>query len=149
MVWRILAVDVDPSQQCAAIVDQLGGSARELADGLSWQEITVEGNIDGHNLDPVTFLQTQYAAHYDPFGEEQRVSSMQELMSSHRLHNERTDAMIARYRAVRWRAAQGDAGLLLNWEGYSWLLLRACGVNPTYSTIAAIPRKVSSHQRGI
>ena len=56
---------------------------------------------------------------------------MCELMSFHRLHNERTDAMIARYRALLWRAAQGGAGLMLSWEGYSWLLLRACGVNPT------------------
>ena len=43
-------------------------------------------------------------------------------MSFHRQHNERTDAMIARYRTLRWGAAQGGAGVLLNWEGYSWLL---------------------------
>ena len=32
MVWGILAADLDPSQQCVAIVCQLHGSARELAD---------------------------------------------------------------------------------------------------------------------
>ena len=36
MQWSILAVDLDEGQQCAAIVHQLGGSARELADNLSW-----------------------------------------------------------------------------------------------------------------
>ena len=54
---------------------------------------------------------------------------MCELMSFHRLHNERTDAMIASYQTLRWRAAEGGAGLLFTWEGYSWLFLRACGHN--------------------
>ena len=81
-------------------------------------------------MDPVTFLLTQLAAHYAPFGEERRVASMVELMSFHRLPQERTDALMARYRTLRWRAAQGGGGMLMNWEGYSWLLLRACGVNP-------------------
>ena len=74
---------------------------------MSWQELTQGGNIGGQHLDPVTFLLTQLAAHYAPFGEEQRVSGMTELMSFHRLPNERTDALVARYRTLRWRAAQG------------------------------------------
>ena len=68
MVWGILAVDLDPSQQCAAIVERLGGSARELADALSWQELTTGGVIGGQAMDPVTFLLTPLAAHYAPFG---------------------------------------------------------------------------------
>ena len=88
MVWGILAADLDPSQQCAAIVGQLHGSARELADALSWQELTQGGQIGGQQLDPVTFLLTQLAAHYAPFGEEQRVSGMVDLMSFHCLPNE-------------------------------------------------------------
>ena len=83
MVWSILAVDLDEGQQCAAIIAPLGGSARELADALSWQDITQGGQVGGHNLGPVTFLLTQLAAHYAPFGEEQRVTAMQELMSFH------------------------------------------------------------------
>ena len=119
MVCGILAVDLDPSQQCAAIVDRLGGSARELADALSWQELTQGGTIGGQQLDPVTFLLTQLAAHYAPFGEEQRVSGMTDLMSFHRQPNERTDALVARYRTLRWRAAQGGGGMLMSWEGCS------------------------------
>jgi hypothetical protein len=56
MVWGILGVDLDPSQQCAAIVDQRGGSARELADALSWQELSQGGAIGGQQLDPDTIL---------------------------------------------------------------------------------------------
>ena len=128
MVWGTLAVDLDPSQQCAGIFERLGHSARELADALSWQELTQGGDVGGHQLDPITFLLTQLAAHYAPFGEEQRVTSMTELMSFHRLPNERTDALVARYWTLCWRAAQRGGGMLLNWEGYSWLLLRACGI---------------------
>ena len=67
MQWSILAVDLDEGQQCASIINQLGGSARELADNLSWQDITQGGNIGGQQLGPVTFLLTQLAAHYAPF----------------------------------------------------------------------------------
>ena len=56
---------------------------------------------------------------------------MTDLISFSRHAGERTDALVARYRILRWRAAQGGGGMLMNWEGYSWLLLRACGVNPT------------------
>ena len=123
MVWGILAVDLDPSQQCAAIVERLGGSARVLADSLSWQEMTQGGTVGGQQMGPVTFLLTQLAAHYAPFGEEQRIDSMVELMAFRRLPGEATDALVARFRTIRWRAAQGGAGMLLNWEGYSWLFL--------------------------
>ena len=53
----------------------------EKVDALSWQEITQGGNVGGHQLSPVTFLLTQLAAHYAPFGEEQRITAMTELMS--------------------------------------------------------------------
>ena len=101
-----------------------------LADSLSWQEMTVGGTIGGQHADPVTFLLTQLAAHFAPFGEEQRIEGMTELMSFRRQQGENTDAMVARFRTIRWRAAQGGAGMLLNWEGYSYLFLRATGVSP-------------------
>ena len=56
---------------------------------------------------------------------------MQELMGFHRRQGEDTDALVARYRTLRHRAAQNGGGMLMNWEGYTWLLLRACGVNST------------------
>ena len=74
---------------------------RELADALSWEELIQGVAINGQLLDPTTFLLTQSAAHYAPFGEKQRVSGMVELMNFHRLPHERTDALVARYRALR------------------------------------------------
>jgi hypothetical protein len=115
----------------AAIVDQRGGLARELADALSWQELTQGGAVGGQQLDPDTFLPTQLAAHYTPHGKEQRRSGVADLMTFHRQSNEQTDAPVARYRTLHWRVAQGGGGMLVNWEGYSWLLLRAYGVNST------------------
>ena len=97
MHWGILAVDLDPSQQCAAIVERLGGAARLLADSLSWQEMTVGGTIGGQHADPVTFLLTQLAAHFAPFGEEQRIEGLTELMSFRRHNGEHSDAMVARF----------------------------------------------------
>ena len=54
---------------------------------------------------------------------------MGEVMNFHRLKNETTDALIQRFKMLKWRAAQGNAGINMTWEGYSWLLLKAVGLN--------------------
>ena len=54
---------------------------------------------------------------------------MSETMSFHRQGNETTDALIQRFKMLKWRAAQGNAGINMTWEGYSWLLLKAVGLN--------------------
>ena len=54
---------------------------------------------------------------------------MRELMSFHRERNESIDAILSRFRITRWRAAMGNAGIQMSWEGYTWILLRAIGVS--------------------
>ena len=51
-----------------------------------------------------------------------------ELMMFHRNANENIDALLVRYMSLRGRAQQGGGGQM-SWDMYSWLLLRACGVN--------------------
>ena len=87
-----------------------------------------EGGVNGQQLDAVSFLLTQLSAHFAPFGEETRLQAMSELMQFRRQRGERTDPLIARYRSLRFRASQCGTGMIMNWEGYSWILLRACGV---------------------
>ena len=79
------------------------------------------------HVDPVTFLMTQLAANFAPLGEESRLSAISELMQFNRLPHERIDALLTRFMALRHRAAMGATGMVMSWEGYSWLLLKACG----------------------
>ena len=129
LTWSILATDLDASQQAAAIIMQLGGAARDLVRNLSYQEITTGGILNGMAVDPVTYLTTQLAMHFAPWGEEVRLTAMSELMNFHRMPHESTDALLSRFLTLRHKAQQNGAGLTMTWEGYSWLLLRACGAN--------------------
>ena len=56
------------------------------------------------------------------------MNAVTELMQFHRNANETIDALLVRYMSLRYKAQQGGGGQM-SWEMYSWLLLRACGVN--------------------
>ena len=56
LVWSILATDLEPAQQNAAIITQLGGAARDLVRSLTYEEITQGGTLNGQHQDPVTYL---------------------------------------------------------------------------------------------
>ena len=127
MVWSILAAELDPGQQCAAILEQLEGSARTIVAAWNWQEITQGRVHNGQQLDPVSLLLLRLAEYYAPHGEERRINAMNELAAFRRQPFESKDAKVARFRNRIHRCMQAG-GLHLQWEGYAWLLLRACGV---------------------
>ena len=60
--WRqyisLLAIlaDLEPHQQVAAIVMRLGGAAREMARGITPQELAAGGAINGVQYDPVAYI---------------------------------------------------------------------------------------------
>ena len=54
---------------------------------------------------------------------------MAELMSFNRRANESIDALLTRFATVQHRAQEGGTGMALSQEGYTWILLRACGIN--------------------
>ena len=129
LAWSVLSTDMDPAQQAAAIVLQLGGTARDLARNLSYEELTRGGTANGQTVDPVTYLLTHLATNFAPLGEEARVSALTDIMNFGRRPGESIDGLLSRFMAVRHRAASGGAGMVMNWEGMSFTLLRACGVN--------------------
>ena len=129
LAWSILSTDMDAAQQTAAIVLQLGGAARDLARHLSYQDLTTGGMVDGIMVDPVSYLLHHLATHFAPLGEEARLSAVSELMQFSRRQGESIDGLLSRFLTLRYRATQGGNNMAMSWEGYSWLLLRACGVN--------------------
>ena len=51
-------------------------------------------------------------------------------MEFKRHSGEGTDQLIARFRTMRWASLQGQAGINMSWEGYTWILLRFVGARP-------------------
>eukprot|EP00959_Pyramimonas_sp_CCMP1952_P265735 5555827-Pyramimonas_sp.AAC.1 len=47
LAWSVLVTDVDNAQQCAAVIFNLGGAARELARAVSFAEMTEGGVVNG------------------------------------------------------------------------------------------------------
>ena len=120
---------MDEGQQCAAIVHQLKGDAAVLATNLSYIDITQGGLVNGVQRGPVEYLLHQLASTFAPLGEEARLQAMTELMSFHKQRHENIDSIISRFRIVKWRAAQGNAGIKMSQEAYAWIFLRAIGAS--------------------
>lgn len=77
----------------------------------------------------MTYLLGQLAIHFAPLGEEARMAAMSELMQFQRHPHETIGALLSRFMSLRHRSTQQGVGMTMNWEGESWLLVRACGVN--------------------
>ena len=97
------------------MITNWAGTARDLARGMTFAEMTTGGVVNGRSLDPVSFLLTQLAVRFAPLGEEARLAAMQELMNFQRRPNESIDALIARFLGLRFRARQvGGGGLTMS-----------------------------------
>ena len=68
LVWSIAQQDLAPSVQCAQIISRLQGPARDLTRGMTFQEITHGGAINGRMMDLVSYLLTQLAPVSLPWG---------------------------------------------------------------------------------
>ena len=126
MLWTIVS-DLAPHQQCAAIISQLGGAARDLARTLSPNEVYNGGIVNGVQLDPVSFLLHGLSSRFAPLDEESRLRAAQEILSFARRSNETVDTLISRFEITRQRA-MNEGGGAVSIETAALLLLRACGV---------------------
>ena len=127
MLWTI-GTDMQPHQQCAAIISQLGGAARELARSLSPGEVYNGGVVNGVQLDPVSYLLHGLSARFGPLDEESRFRATQDLLSFARRQGETVDTLISRFELIRSRA-RVEGGGVVSVETAALILLRACGVS--------------------
>ena len=74
LLWT-LVTDLQPYQQCAAVIQRLGGTARELARQMTPQEMLHGGNINGVPADPITLLFHGLQQRFAPLGDETRSTS--------------------------------------------------------------------------
>ena len=127
-LW-IMLTDLQPHQQCAAIITRLGGAAREMARMISPQEILQVGMRGGVPLDPVTYLLSSLQDRFAALDEETRLASMTEMLAFTRRPGESINALLARCEIVRQRAAT-EGQFVMSVEGCALQLLRACNIRP-------------------
>ena len=108
LAWSILNTDMDPPQQTATIIFNLGGAARDLARIMDFAQITQGGMVDGQHADGVIFLLANFAQNFSPLGEEQRLAAVSELMNFHRNPGESIDTLLCRSMALKYRAEEGN-----------------------------------------
>ena len=132
MTWSLIVSDIDMSQQTAMVIMNLEGAAKEIARQLTFVEMTTGGTITDENgvasqHDALSYLLYHLAHRFAPLGEEARLQAMAELYNFTRKSNEHIDGLITRFETVRHRAREQDGGITINWEGTSWLLVKAVG----------------------
>ena len=103
ILWSMVT-DLQPYQQCAAIIQQLGGQARELARQMRPQELLHGGVINGVQVDPVTLLFHGLSARFAQLGEETRMSAFVGIMNFRRRPNERINELLTRFETTVMRA---------------------------------------------
>lgn len=130
MLWSISS-DAEPHQQCALVISQLGGAAREVARTMSPQEVMNGGFVNGQQLDPVSYLIHGLSTRFGPLDDEVRLRSAQDLLSFSRRNGETTDTVLSRFDIVRQRARADGGGATVSTETAALILLRAVGVNHT------------------
>ena len=126
-LWLMLT-DLQPAQQAAAIVMRLGGSARELVRSITPDEIMRGGQINGVQVDPVTYVVHGLQQRFALLDDEHRLAAMTQLLAFARRHGETINGTLARYEVVRQRAAR-EGHFVMCWEGCALHLLRACNAS--------------------
>ena len=129
LIWCITS-DLQPHQQCAAIIQRLGGAARELSRQMTPAEMMNGGVVDGNPVDPVTLLFHGLQERFAPLTEETRLAALTSFMSFQRRPNERINELLTRFETVQ-ATAEHEAGFNMSYEGLSYTILRIVGVSDT------------------
>ena len=128
LLW-CLTSDLQPYQQCAAIMQRLGGVAKESASSkFTPQEIIHGGMVNGIPQDAVTYLFHGLKERFGALEEETRLNALVGFMQFQRKPNEHINELLTRFEIAMGRA-ENEAGFVMNIEGLSWMLLRVIGVN--------------------
>ena len=127
MLWSIRE-DMPVARKAAWVATNLRGGAKALIDTLPPQAIIHGGQINGQQVDPMTFILHSLSERYSPLGEETRMQATQDLLNFTAEPREKIDDLLTRFDIVRHRA-ETEGNLGMNIQTISELLLRACRLN--------------------
>jgi hypothetical protein len=85
------------------------------------------GNINGQVVGPVTLLFNALQTRFAPLNDETRLAALTNMMGFARRPNERINELLTRFETTHIRATN-EASFSMNFEGMSYMLLRAIGV---------------------
>ena len=126
-LWTLMT-DLQPYQQCAAILQRLKGSAKILGRHMQTHELLHGGIVNGVQVDSVTLLIHALQQRYAPMQEESRLVALTNIMTFGRRHGERINDLLTRFETTVLRA-QTQALWNMNTEGLSFMLLKTLGGN--------------------
>ena len=126
-LWCV-ASEKSQQTQVAQIIRRLGGTAREVADLLTPQEMFLGGEVEGVHLEPVAYLIQGLQRKFASLDEEARLRALLEMMRFKRKQGERVDELLARFDVVR-TTARIEGQFVMSIEGYAVLLLSSMGVS--------------------
>ena len=98
--------------QAAAMVEQLGGTARILGRQISINELMNGGEVNGIHVDPVSYIVLILHTQFGQLETENQLIAMTEFFAFERKSNESINEVLARYDIVRHRAAEEGNWLL-------------------------------------
>jgi hypothetical protein len=119
--------------QVSSIIRRLGGTAREVADLLTPQEMFLGGVVEGIQLEPVAYLIQGLQRKFASLDEEARLRALLNMMRFKRKPGERVDELLARFDVIRTNA-RIEGQFVMSIEGYAVLLLSSLGI--THDNIA-------------
>ena len=124
-IWCMMT-DLQPHQQCAALISRLQGHAREIAQLIPARDIALGVFLeDGTYVDPVSNLMAQLSSRFAPYEDEERNEAMMQVWTFRRKHNESIDSLLSRFEELRYRAAR-EGHYIMSIEGWSMRLLQNC-----------------------
>ncbi|CAE7222318.1 unnamed protein product [Symbiodinium sp. CCMP2592] len=127
LTWSI-AAEGDPSRKAALLTMSLKGTAYEFCRTIPPMTLVHGGAINGHHVDPLTYIMHALAERFADLGEELRLTSITDLFNFGRQGNERIDELITRFDLIRQRSY--DLGqLTMSVTGLAYILLKACEVS--------------------
>ena len=145
-LW-VMLTDLQPHQQCAAIIMRLQGPAADFARQITPQEIIAGGQQEGIQMDPVTYVLAALQRRFAALEEETRLQSMTEMLAFARRPGETINTLLARHEIVRGRAAN-EGRFTMSVEGVRLADPQSRGHTPGASDPAPAPAWRPAFQYG-
>ena len=124
-----LRTQMPPHEQALSIADNLGGTAREMTRTITPQEFLVGGQVNGVQLDPVSYIIAGLHSQFAQLDEETRIQAMCEFLAFNRRSSESINSMLARHEIVRNRA-RVDGRFDMGVEGVALQIVRILHFTP-------------------
>ena len=122
--WVILT-DLQPHQQAAMVLQNLGGAAQQLIDALPPSELCGGATVNGVALDPVSNILLKLHHRFAQQDIVTRMNAMAEMLQFKREGGEGINSTLTRFEVIRNKAA-AEGQFIMSIEAYAMMLCIKC-----------------------